>query len=67
MDILVRHIRHAHNLLRVPGARFLRCESGVTAVEYGLIVSLVSISLIAGATVVGTTLNDYFQMLADNF
>ena len=67
MDILLWHIRHAHNLLRIPGARFLRCESGVTAVEYGLIVSLVSVSLVAGATVVGSTLNDYFQMLADYF
>lgn len=67
MDILVRHISYTHNLLRSRGSQFLRCQSGATAVEYGLIVSLVSFSLIAGATTIGDTLKDYFQILSGSF
>lgn len=45
--------------------RFLRDESGVTAIEYGLIATLVGVAIIAGATVLGTTLNDTLQLVAD--
>jgi pilus assembly protein Flp/PilA len=44
-----------------------RCRAGATAIEYGLIASLVSISIIAGATAVGTTLGEYFQAIVDYF
>lgn len=67
MDFLVRHIRHARNYLRIPGARISGCESGTSAVEYALIGSLVSLSLVAGATIVGDTLKEYFQIVVDNF
>lgn len=33
--------------------RFLRCESGSTAIEYGLIASLIVVVIIGGITSVG--------------
>ena len=45
--------------------RFLRDESGVTAIEYGLIATLVGVAIIAGATILGTNLNDTLQLVAD--
>jgi pilus assembly protein Flp/PilA len=45
------------NLLR----RFLQCETGATAIEYGLIASLIAVAIIAGAAALGTSLNSTFQ------
>jgi pilus assembly protein Flp/PilA len=47
--------------------RLLRSETGTTAIEYGLIAGLISIAIIAGATVVGSTLADYFLGFGDYF
>jgi pilus assembly protein Flp/PilA len=44
--------------------KFLRNESGVTAIEYGLIASLVGVAIIVGATMLGTTLNAAFVYIA---
>ncbi|MBB4952882.1 pilus assembly protein Flp/PilA [Agrobacterium vitis] len=41
-------------------ARFLKDESGATAIEYGLIAALISVALIAGATTIGTQINTVF-------
>ena len=38
-------------------------ESGVTAIEYGLIASLVAIAIIIGITLVGTNLNGLFNYI----
>jgi pilus assembly protein Flp/PilA len=46
-------------------ARFVKDESGVTAIEYGLIAALVGVAIITGATLLGGTLNDTFQYVAD--
>ncbi len=35
----------------------LRCRRGVTAVEYGLITSLIALTLLSGATVMGQHLS----------
>lgn len=40
--------------------RFLKDESGATAIEYGLIAALISVALIAGATTLGGALNNQF-------
>ncbi|WP_105428770.1 Flp family type IVb pilin [Neorhizobium sp. T6_25] len=45
-------------------ARFMKDESGATAIEYGLIAALISVALIAGATTLGNTLNDTFSSLS---
>jgi len=44
-----------------------RCESGVTAIEYGLIAGLASVAIIAGATALGSTLDSYFRGFASYF
>ncbi|MBA8901067.1 Flp family type IVb pilin [Phyllobacterium sp. P30BS-XVII] len=44
--------------------RFLKDESGATAIEYGLIAALISVGIIAGATSLGTSLNGLFTKLS---
>lgn len=46
-------------------ARFLKDESGATAIEYGLIAALISVALIAGATLMGNELEDTFNYIGD--
>ena len=45
--------------------RFAKDESGATAIEYGLIASLIGVAIIAGATVLGTSLNAHYSDIAD--
>ena len=48
------------NVLR----RFIRDESGATAIEYGLIAALIAVVTIAGLTQVGTSLNSKYNTIA---
>lgn len=41
-------------------ARFLKDESGATAIEYGLLAALIGVGIIAGATGVKNALNGTF-------
>jgi len=41
--------------------RFIKDESGATAIEYGLIAALISVALIAGAKAIGTELDAKFN------
>jgi pilus assembly protein Flp/PilA len=43
---------------------FARDEDGVTAIEYGLIASLIAVVIIAAVTLVGTNLNTVFLTVA---
>ena len=47
-------------------AAWLRIESerGVTAIEYGLLASLVALAIIVGATLLGTKLDAMFATIA---
>jgi len=45
-------------------SRFLKDESGATAIEYGLIAALISVALITGATALGSRLNNVFTGLS---
>jgi pilus assembly protein Flp/PilA len=45
-------------------SRFLKDESGATAIEYGLIASLVGVAIILGATALGGKLNTAFTDLS---
>ena len=45
-------------------ARFAKDESGVTAIEYGLIATLIGVAIIAGATTLGTQLNTAFTTIS---
>jgi pilus assembly protein Flp/PilA len=45
-------------------ARFLKNESGATAIEYGLIAALISVAIIGGATAVGGGVNNTFSNIS---
>lgn len=45
--------------------RFIKDESGATAIEYGLIAALIAVALIGGATQLGDSINDKFSGVAD--
>ncbi|NHT74820.1 Flp family type IVb pilin [Rhizobiaceae bacterium CRRU44] len=45
-------------------ARFLKDESGATAIEYGLIASLIALAIVAGATTLGTQIGNTFTNIA---
>jgi pilus assembly protein Flp/PilA len=44
--------------------RFLRNESGATAIEYGLIAALISVAIIGGATALGEGVNNTFSNIS---
>jgi pilus assembly protein Flp/PilA len=46
-------------------ARFLKDESGATAIEYGLIAALISVAIIGTVTTLGTNLNTTFTTIAN--
>lgn len=43
--------------------RFVKDESGATAIEYGLIAALISVGIIAAATVLGGGLANLFNAI----
>lgn len=47
-------------------SRFLNDESGATAIEYGLIASLIAVAIITAATTLGTNISATFNSVADN-
>ena len=47
-------------------ARFVRDESGATAIEYGLIAALIAVVIITGVKAVGTNLSTVFTNLSGN-
>jgi pilus assembly protein Flp/PilA len=49
-----------HTLLK----RFAKDESGATAIEYGLIATLIGVAIIVGAGALGTNLNGIFNYIA---
>jgi pilus assembly protein Flp/PilA len=46
-------------------ARFVKDESGATAIEYGLIAALIALAIITGATALGNKLNAQFNGIAN--
>ncbi|MBE7204294.1 MAG: Flp family type IVb pilin [Parafilimonas terrae] len=47
-------------------SRFASDESGATAIEYGMIASLVAVAIIAGLKILGTNLGAKFNQIATN-
>jgi pilus assembly protein Flp/PilA len=47
-------------------SRFVKDESGATAIEYGLIAALISVAAIAAVTTVGTNLKTTFNKVSGN-
>jgi pilus assembly protein Flp/PilA len=46
--------------------RFVRDESGATAIEYGLIAAGIAVAIIAVVNTLGSNLNTTFSKVADN-
>jgi pilus assembly protein Flp/PilA len=46
--------------------KFVRDESGATAIEYGLIASLIALVIIASVAVVGNSLTNTFTEVSSN-
>ncbi|MEO0797848.1 MAG: Flp family type IVb pilin [Pseudomonadota bacterium] len=46
-------------------ARFAKDESGATAIEYGLVASLIAVAIITATTAVGDGTANTFQAVAD--
>ncbi|MBN9595831.1 MAG: Flp family type IVb pilin [Afipia sp.] len=47
-------------------ARFVKDESGATAIEYGLIAAGISLAIIAAVNGLGTTLNTKFSTIGSS-
>ena len=45
-------------------ARFVKDESGATAIEYGLIAALIALAIMTGATALGTAIDGKFSSIA---
>ncbi|QBQ98316.1 Flp family type IVb pilin [Paraburkholderia pallida] len=50
----------------VRARRFLNDETGVTAIEYGLIAAAIAIVILVSVQLVGTNLNGLFQEIASD-
>jgi pilus assembly protein Flp/PilA len=72
----LRHIKRTDEVLLSPSdleelwmsvfGKFLRDESGATAIEYGLIAALISVVIIGAVQLVGTNLGNTFNTVAQN-
>ena len=47
-------------------ARFVKCEAGATAIEYGLMASLIGIAIIATVKLLTASLNTTFSKVTGN-
>ena len=47
-------------------SRFAKDQSGATAIEYGLIASLISVAIIGAITTIGTKLTSTFNTVSAN-
>lgn len=57
---------HSH-VARSVVSRFARDEAGVTAIEYCMIASFVSIMIVTGVTAIGETLKGFFLAVLAGF
>lgn len=46
-------------------ARFVKDESGATAIEYGLIAALIALAIMAGAGALGNAIDNQFSSIAN--
>ena len=44
-------------------ARFVKDESGATAIEYGLIAALIALAIMVGACALGNSINNQFMAI----
>jgi pilus assembly protein Flp/PilA len=46
--------------------RFIKNEAGATAIEYGLIASLIAVAIITATQTLGTGIGDTFNSISDS-
>jgi pilus assembly protein Flp/PilA len=46
-------------------ARFVKDESGATAIEYGLIAALIALAIMVGAGALGNAIDEQFKSIAN--
>jgi pilus assembly protein Flp/PilA len=54
------------NYVRIRLIAMARTERGASAVEYGLLVALIAIAIIAGVTLLGGSINGLFRRTASS-
>jgi pilus assembly protein Flp/PilA len=52
--------------LRKFTSKFIRDDSGATAIEYGLIAALIAVVIIGALSTIGTNLNSAFTTISTN-
>jgi len=52
--------------LRIAASKFIRDDSGATAIEYGLIAALIAVVIIGALSTIGTNLNVAFTNIGTN-
>lgn len=50
--------------LYVRARNWVECDEGATALEYGILVALIALIIVAGVTAFGGALNGFFQGIA---
>jgi Flp pilus assembly pilin Flp len=55
------------NEFKHKGRTFIRDEDGAVASEYALLVTLISVSIIAGVYALGQSVHDYYTSLVGSF
>ena len=53
--------------MRAALIKAIRCDSGVSAIEYAMVGALISIAIVAGATQIGVNLSGFFNAVASAF
>jgi pilus assembly protein Flp/PilA len=62
----VRKLEHGANFMIKSLKSFLADESGATAIEYGLIASLIAVTIIISVTALGNKLQGTFNEVTSN-
>ena len=57
-------VRQREHIMKAMFKNFIRNENGATAIEYGLIASLIAAGIITGVSLVGTNLSAKFTTIA---
>jgi pilus assembly protein Flp/PilA len=59
-SLWARAFREGQNIMMTIAKKFMKDESGATAIEYGLIAALVAVAIVGALTTLGTGLTTMF-------
>ena len=55
-----------HHSFKNLAAEFLKCESGATAVEYGILVATIALAIVVALQATGNSLSSMYSFVAGN-